>query len=202
MDPLSTRIAADVTNKAHAVPTVVTEDEITVDESRWQTSHLASTAKTYLVPVVYEDCGPFDYPGVYGTVLLLDKTAVLDGTIIPRYASNVFLPRGIPLSAKRTEYWGSQFWCYDNDLRVVHGRIVTGLRVDLSKAFYTGVNLFLTCTDLHDELRDDLFLYRTQCEIYYVSNVDRMSSAMIEDWLEKLIVWNEAMIFTKSCIKA
>lgn len=70
------------------------EDEISVDESRRQTSFLAPKAKTYPAPVAYEDCGPFDDSGIYGASSWFQKNAVFDGTIIPRYASNGFL-RGV-----------------------------------------------------------------------------------------------------------
>ena len=178
------------------------EPEITEDNPRRQTSFLASAGKTYPAPVAYDDCGPYDDPALYGAAPWFDKTAVLDGTIVPRYASNGFLPGGIPLSAMGTESWRRQFCCYDNDLRVGHGRTVAGVRVDFAKAAYAGLNRFLTFTPLPEDLRADAFLYRTQGEIEYVNNIDRISAALLEGWRGELMVSNRAMLFTKPCVKA
>lgn len=68
---------------------------ITPDEDWRQISLLATTNKTYPVPIAYGGAGTFDNPGLYGVALWLDKTDVLDGSI--HRVTPGFITGGIPL---------------------------------------------------------------------------------------------------------
>ena len=201
MPPVSTRAMTTNTPVARAalVP-IITEP--TPEDLRRQPVYLAAKNKYYPAPVAYDDAGPFDNSTLYGQAPWFDMDAVLAGHIIPRYEYQDFLPGGIPLSAMATESWRRQYCCYDSDLRVGHGRTLAGVRTDFAKAAYAGLNRFLTFTPIPDHIRADLFLYRTQGEIEYVNSLHRVSSEMLEGWRGHLMVSNDAMMFTKPCLRA
>lgn len=95
--------------------------------------------------------------------------------------------------------WCCPFFCYDNDLRVGHGRNLSGVRVDFANVEYAGLNRFFTYTKILENISGYLFLCRTYCELEYVRNLDQVTAEILEVWRSRLMVSNEAVLLTKPC---
>lgn len=65
-----------------------------------------------------------------------------------------------------------------------------------------GLNCFLSFTPLPNNIRADMFLYRTHREIYYLNNIDCVTAEIPEGWRGQLMVSDEAILFTKPSINA
>lgn len=67
---------------------------------------------------------------------------VKDGKIIRCYTQDGFIPGGVKLKEMESESWGRQYCCYEDDLRIGHGRTTAGVSMDLTKAAHAGCTVF------------------------------------------------------------
>lgn len=77
-----------------------------------------------------------------------------------------------------------------------------GVLLHVSKESYASWHFFFMFTMLLENTCPASFLYRPKGEVVYVARMDRGTAEILEGWRGKIMVSNEAMVFSKPSVMA
>lgn len=123
-----------------------------------------------------------------------------DGSIIPRYAIDGWLPGGVPLSIVTSWSWRNQYACVDDDIQFGN-RPWTEVRFQFNSRSMAGFDRIRSWVQPRDEDSCVCF-HRTQGEIEYATSLASIPSTAIDGWRGRHIVSDEAWVWPKAQLRA
>ncbi len=158
--------------------------------------------KHYPAPSRFDDASPLEWNRdnleLWGAAPWLDRDAIDIDWLMESYADDdECLPGSIPLSALGSFSWRRQYSISDADLHVPVSRTLKGVRGDFAYQVYTSLEKLLTFQDIPDDLRCDLFAYRTRGEIGYCRAASQLTDAQLESWRNRCEPDQAALLYDR-----